>query len=148
MRLHPRYLLLVLFLVYSGIAKTQDLSMHQWKDRLILVVTSDTSHAVYRDQLKIFEEETSGMKERKLVQYKITPGQYQVGEGNHLWIRSNDLYNTFKKTDSDLEVILIGLDGGTKLRRAVILPADELFATIDAMPMRQREMQLKKGSQK
>lgn len=37
-------------------------------------------------------------------------------------------------------VILIGKDGGEKLRSAAPLPADRLFATIDAMPMRRDEM--------
>ena len=143
-----RYTLLLFVLLYPAISQSQDLSIHKWNDRLIMVLTTDSSLAVYQDQLKIFEEEAPGMKERNLVLYKITPGLYQVGEGNNPWKSSKDLYKTFKTTDSDLEVILIGLDGGTKLRRTGILPADELFATIDAMPMRQREMQQKKGSQK
>jgi hypothetical protein len=36
-------------------------------------------------------------------------------------------------------VILIGKDGGEKLRSAEPIPAERLFATIDAMPMRQSE---------
>jgi len=34
---------------------------------------------------------------------------------------------------------LIGRDGGVKLERARPVPVDELFAVIDAMPMRQAE---------
>jgi hypothetical protein len=139
-----KYLLVVISMSYSGILKSQDLSMHKWKDRLILVLTSDTSLTIYQDQLKIFKKESAGMKERKLVLYSITPHHYHVGEGNHQWKRSNSLYEKFKLTDSNLEVILIGLDGTTKLRRTDILPTEELFATIDAMPMRQREMKQKK----
>ncbi len=128
----------------AGISQSQDLSLHRWKDRLIMVVTSDTTLAVYQDQLKIFKEEAAGMKDRKLVLYKIAPGQYHVGEGNHPWKRSDSLYKKLKMSDSNLEVILIGLDGTTKLRRTGILSTEELFATIDAMPMRRREMKQKK----
>ena len=38
------------------------------------------------------------------------------------------------------EVLLVGKDGGVKLRQETPLSVDDLFATIDAMPMRQREM--------
>ena len=37
-------------------------------------------------------------------------------------------------------MILIGKDGGEKLRSADPIPAERLFATIDAMPMRRDEM--------
>ncbi|MEM7620524.1 MAG: DUF4174 domain-containing protein [Pseudomonadota bacterium] len=36
--------------------------------------------------------------------------------------------------------MLLGKDGGEKLRKARRVTADELFALIDAMPMRQQEM--------
>ena len=38
-------------------------------------------------------------------------------------------------------VVLIGKDGKERLRSAVPLPPKELFAIVDAMPMRQAEMQ-------
>jgi hypothetical protein len=37
-------------------------------------------------------------------------------------------------------VLLIGKDGGVKLRAEEPLPAAEFFALIDTMPMRRREM--------
>jgi hypothetical protein len=39
-----------------------------------------------------------------------------------------------------LSVVLIGNDSEEKLRRATPLPSKELFALVDAMPMRQGEM--------
>jgi hypothetical protein len=41
-------------------------------------------------------------------------------------------------------VVLIGKDGGEKLRRATPLSPDELFAIVDAMPMRRAEMRERK----
>jgi hypothetical protein len=38
------------------------------------------------------------------------------------------------------EIILIGLDGGIKLRKNDIVSREELFSIIDAMPMRRNEM--------
>jgi hypothetical protein len=38
-------------------------------------------------------------------------------------------------------VVLIGKDGKEKLRSGVPMPPQELFAIVDAMPMRRAEMQ-------
>jgi hypothetical protein len=54
---------------------------------------------------------------------------------------SADFYQTYGVERDEFVVILIGKDGGEKLRKTgEILPTDLLFATIDAMPMRQREI--------
>ncbi|MGB2203635.1 MAG: DUF4174 domain-containing protein, partial [Pseudooceanicola atlanticus] len=39
------------------------------------------------------------------------------------------------------EMLLVGKDGGVKMRAGEVIPPETLFATIDRMPMRQREMQ-------
>lgn len=41
---------------------------------------------------------------------------------------------------SDFEVILIGLDGGVKLRQTEALETKKLFDLINSVPMRQAEM--------
>ncbi len=41
-------------------------------------------------------------------------------------------------------VVLIGKDGGEKLRRTTPLSPEELFAIVDAMPMRRDEMRERK----
>lgn len=41
-------------------------------------------------------------------------------------------------------VVLVGKDGGEKLRRATPLSPEELFAIVDAMPMRRAEMRERK----
>ena len=41
--------------------------------------------------------------------------------------------------EKGLTVILIGKDGGEKGRWSQLVDPDEVFALIDAMPMRQRE---------
>jgi hypothetical protein len=40
--------------------------------------------------------------------------------------------------------VLIGKDGGEKLRRTTPLSPEELFAIVDAMPMRRAEMRERK----
>ncbi len=44
------------------------------------------------------------------------------------------------KRHGGFETVLLGKDGGVKLRSATVMSADGLKATIDAMPMRREEM--------
>ena len=51
----------------------------------------------------------------------------------------------FHVDPGDFRVILIGKDGGEKLRAKKPLPMEKLIETIDAMPMRQDEVRAKSG---
>lgn len=58
---------------------------------------------------------------------------------------SNELYSEYKTRNNSFEVLLIGLDGGVKLRQAEVLSNEKLFGRIDQMPMRRRELQRQGG---
>ena len=75
--------------------------------------------------------------------YHVQATEYKTGFGNENWKRSTQLYNRFKKSDSGFEILLLGLDGGVKLRQDELLTVKKLYAKIDAMPMRQREIESK-----
>lgn len=123
----------------------QDLSSHQWKDRLLIVLTNDNSKKLYDDQMDILNEDIKGLEERKLVIYSVMPEQYIKGIYSKKWINSSLLNNRFRQDNKSFEVILIGLDGGIKLRQSDPLSLEKLFATIDAMPMRRNELRNKKN---
>jgi len=134
----------MIFLFLPMSINAQKLSNHQWKNRLVLVLTNDTTDANYQNQLKIFQTEKEGMKERKLLVYHITPTQYCIENDNKEWHNSSKLYTNYKQTNASFEVILIGLDGRIKLTQNEVLTTDKLFAIIDAMPMRRAELRRKK----
>jgi len=122
----------------------QNLSTHQWKNRLILILVNDTPPPELQGQLTEFRTHSVGIKERKLEIYQIQPNQFQRGlNTDNEWINSDELYKKYKSGDTPFEVILIGLDGGIKLTQNDILTCEKLFAIIDAMPMRRRELRRK-----
>lgn len=123
----------------------QKLSTHQWKNRLVLVLTNDATDMNYQNQLKIFQAEAEAIKERKLLIYHITPTRYCTENDNKKWHNSSKLYTNYKQTNAPFEVILIGLDGRIKLTQNEILQTDKLFAIIDGMPMRRAELRRKKS---
>jgi hypothetical protein len=135
---------IVILLISSTTMSAQDLSSHEWKDRLLIILTSDNSKKLYSDQMEILNEDIKGLKERKLVIYSVMPNQYKKGIQTEKWIQSNLLNDRFREDKKSFEVILMGLDGGIKLRQSEVLSLEKLYGTIDAMPMRRNEIQNKK----
>ncbi|MGC9344999.1 MAG: DUF4174 domain-containing protein, partial [Bacteroidales bacterium] len=68
-----KYLIIpiVISLISSISMTAQDLSSHQWKDRLLIVLTNDNSKKLYDDQMDILNEDIKGLEERKLVIYSV-----------------------------------------------------------------------------
>jgi len=60
---------------------------------------------------------------------------------NQGWIQSSELFAEYKQSDKTFEIMLIGLDGGVKLRQSKFLSNEDLFARIDQMPMRRDELE-------
>lgn len=135
----------ILFSVFMINANSQDLSSHQWEDRLVLILTNDPSNADYMKQLEELKRDRKALEERKLVVYQITPTRHKVGlDDSESWQNGSDLYKKYKTTDTNLEIKLIGLDGGIKLDQKEFLSGEKLFSEIDQMPMRRREIKKNK----
>ena len=117
----------------------QDLSKHQWKDRLVLIIAEEKTEK-FQQQITELQKHQQGLKERKSVVYKILPEKYSTGFEEENWKSSTELYKKYKAEKSNFRVILIGLDGGEKLEQTEVLSTEKLFNTIDSMPMRQAEM--------
>lgn len=139
---------LFLLLIFSmNKLQGQSLKTHQWKERLVLLIANDQENKSLQKQLAIFRTDQEGVKERKLFIYQITPGKYKNGiTPNTNWEESSTLFKEFRKLNSDFEIILIGLDGGIKLRQEETISNKELFALIDGMPMRRAEIRKNKKS--
>ncbi|MDP5094209.1 MAG: DUF4174 domain-containing protein, partial [Polaribacter sp.] len=51
-----------------------------------------------------------------------------------------ELFLKYNPKNTPFKVMLIGLDGGIKLAQSTVLSKEKLFAIIDGMPMRKREI--------
>ena len=139
-----KYLFLFISLSTVQMSFAQVFDKHQWNDRLILLITNDTQSEIYTKQLAEFVEYEPGLKDRKLIIYTITPFGYTTGFRNQNIIKGNELYNLYKPKNEPFRILLIGLDGGIKMDRHSIITREELFGTIDSMPMRKNELTQKK----
>lgn len=95
----------------------------------------------YKQQLLEIKEHLAGFEERDLVLFTILPEKVITPQNKTLSAKSAEsLRQRYEIPDSDMTVVLIGKDGGRKLTQQGLLSTDKLFATIDRMPMRRREM--------
>ena len=134
-------------LLSNGILNSQNLDAHTWENRVLLLLSETKEDKSFQEQLHLLLKEKEGLLDRKLLVYQTLPGTYSMDVKNGSWKTSKKLYQDFKKSNTPFEVILIGLDGSEKLRQDTVIMPKELFALIDAMPMRANELRKRKKNQ-
>jgi len=136
--------LILLCITMSMALNGQNLNKHQWKNRVILIITNDLESETYASQTQGFNTNNQEFKERKLIIYKVLPNKYKVDTPKkNSWVLDPKLYTKYNSNARDFKIILIGLDGGIKLEQHKVLTTKELFSTIDSMPMRSSELRNK-----
>ncbi|GAA0786514.1 hypothetical protein GCM10009077_40960 [Roseibium denhamense] len=75
-----------------------------------------------------------------MVVVEVIDGQAKTASGAELDLDGPVLLDRMRNPDSRFETVLLGKDTGIKLRSAEPVPPNDLFGTIDRMPMRQQEM--------
>jgi hypothetical protein len=105
----------------------------------LLIFSKDDKSEKLQKQLEVLSKGKKGLTKRKLEIYSFTPELFRTnfqedwGESTYLFKKQGDLLN-------DFQVILIGLDGGIKMKQTSVLELKELFACIEGMPMRIAEV--------
>lgn len=137
-------ILFSLLVLMATTTNAQDLSKHQWEDRVLLVFTNNTLQDDFKRQIFELRNYKSGLEERKLSVYQVTPKNFRRGLSEKSeWTENTEFYKKYKSKDAPYEVVLIGLDGGKKLTATKFLPPEKLFVVIDGMPMRKAEIKNK-----
>lgn len=111
-----------------------NISGMRWEKRVLLVAASDGGDPLLRSQRRIIAEWRSGVEERDLVVVEVI-GNKVTGASDE----AATLRQRYNLPSNDFSVVLIGKDGGSKLRQARPVSAEMLEKTIDAMPMRRDE---------
>ena len=140
---------LLLFVVGTMAAQAngQDkirLKDYQWKNRLILAFSPSAEDTGYRAFAKDIALQAEEVTDRDLlVFYILETGETKLGETSLPTGSGDDLRERFSIRPGTFTVLLIGKDGGVKLRREGGVELAEIFSLLDSMPMRQREMREK-----
>lgn len=143
--------IIILFLISNHYAHAQamnDLTEYRWKNRLVLLFSSQEDDSLVQRQRNLLGADQSGLEERDLLIFRVLPNQV-LKEGDSVKTDSagKDLAKRLRKryqvNREEFIMILIGKDGSEKLRSDTLVPLEELYALIDAMPMRREEMRKK-----
>ncbi|MBW4671995.1 MAG: DUF4174 domain-containing protein [Cyanomargarita calcarea GSE-NOS-MK-12-04C] len=122
-----------------------NLSSQKWKNRVLLVFAPSSDNSAYQEQMQIFSEEKAAFLDRDLVLVQVLATGESYANGQKIDENSAvELRDRFDVSKNNFRVILVGKDGGAKRQDTVPVKAKAIFNEIDAMPMRQEEMRLKK----
>ncbi|WP_375581249.1 DUF4174 domain-containing protein [Marivirga tractuosa] len=140
-----RQILLLTILIFQmscAQAQITNLDDFQWKNRLLIIYADDQKSSQLEEQLAKISINKEGYKERELKVILLKKEKvdiWNLNENHQL-----DFHQIIKELkieeNQPYENLLIGKDGGVKLRSNSPFSNEKLFNTIDAMPMRQREM--------
>lgn len=116
-------------------------NVHIWNKRVLIVSASSPTNIGYKRQNQILEKDKKGMKERDLVIYRLYDDHW-LDPSNSVLSQSQaeEIYREYTIQRGTFSVLLIGKDGGIKMRKDDIVSTKEIFQLIDSMPMRQQEM--------
>ncbi len=125
----------------AHLAKNSELRPFQWKNRLLLVFAPSTSDQRYLEQTQEFGSHAVEFSDRDIIMIQIFDhDESRVDQCPLNSFESNALKERFGIRKGQFMIILVGKDGGQKLRASSPVPLSEILALIDSMPMRQQEM--------
>ena len=146
--IYPMGILLFLLVVVSmaqagekGSVGDLDLDALRWKNRVLVLFSPSESDASFQLQKQGLASSAEGVVDRDLVILEIME-QGQSRTGNQLLSEKSvqAIRKRFEVQAGTFQVLLIGKDGGVKLRSTEPVSTKDLFGLIDSMPMRQQEM--------
>jgi hypothetical protein len=115
------------------------LGQFQWKSRVVVIFPDKDNAGAARQENQLLADR-QGLAERDIVVLKMVAGQVRAlfGSGADLDVDalSGDLG---KPQPGEFAAVLVGKDGTIKLNVREPISTGELFAIIDAMPMRAAE---------
>ncbi len=114
-----------------------------WKKRQLIVFTPSIENKQYQLFNKSLIEFNQGFNERNIQSWHVIANdKVLLKDISREELKAKNFRTTYSVNNEEFRLILIGLDRGEKLRQQIV-NLDEIFAKIDQMPMRIRELQPK-----
>lgn len=111
----------------------EDLAARQWENRLLVVFADEEADLRLEAQRREMGVHVAAMKERDVVLVEV------VGE--------DALRETLGVEKTGFHVVLVGKDGGVKLRSDAPVAGTRVIMLIDAMPMGEQELRKRTSPQ-
>ena len=140
------YLIMVaLIICATGETLSMDLTQFQWKNRMLFILAQDGNHPLFKDLQSQVVAQKAEVDDRDLIVFEVpAQGPARMNDSTLDRKEADSIRNHFAITGDEFSLILVGKDGGIKLKRMDQVDLREVFKLIDSMPMRQNEMRQKK----
>lgn len=123
----------------------QNITDYQWKNRLVFLVGDAVDTPAMRSQLGAFSKKADALEERDILLFQLTPKEVVISNGAKTKLSPDATYRYLSIPKSFKGVLLVGKDGGVKLKRDFNVQSEVIFTLIDGMPMRKSEIKKSKG---
>lgn len=135
----------IVFMLFFNTSKTcaQNLDTYQWKNRIILLKDANLDSDWLQAQLKRLKSSAQELLEREVVMFLVNEKGVYDGMLTKTELHADSIIAKYRLADFE-GLVLIGKDGGTKLREEFIVHTSEIIELIDSMPMRTMEMEATK----
>jgi len=121
-----------------------DFDQFKWKNRLLFLFASERNDPFFRDLKGEISDRKNEVDDRDLVVFEILefgPSTMNTTQMDPQTAASHRKH--FDLPPKTFMLILLGKDGGIKLKRNDRVKLEEIFSLIDSMPMRKDEMRQK-----
>ncbi|TCP89284.1 uncharacterized protein DUF4174 [Rhizobium sp. PP-CC-2G-626] len=121
-------------------ASAAGLDAFGWKNRVLIVFAKNPGDPAAAEQRRLLVDDTKALADRDMVVLEVVGDTVKPIYGKAAAVTAQELRN-----DAGIEegrrftAILVGKDGGIKLRADKPVAPDQLFGLIDSMPMRANE---------
>lgn len=134
-------ILLAAFVVNT--ARSAPLEAFQWQKRVLMIFDQSRSSAKLDRQIDLLRDRRPDVKDRDMI-VLVTAGNENssvaMGYADLPSGAARVLRKQFAPSKRGLTMILVGKDGEEKRRWSSVTDPQEVFDTIDAMPMRKQEI--------
>jgi hypothetical protein len=137
-------ILLILTICAPKETMPMDLSQFQWKNRLLFLFAPDRNHPLFTDLHSEIMAQKVEVEDRDLVVFEVLEqGTSRMNTAPIDRRVADSIRDRFAIPQNTFSLILVGKDGGIKLKHHDQGSLKEVFELIDSMPMRQNEMRQK-----
>lgn len=133
--MNTNYLILLLALVCLNHASGQSIDNYRWEKRLVFILNPPGQNPLEHSQVRAFTKYEKEMLERDLLVWVLSEATVYDLKGQPIDLHPKEVPNNKFKG-----LILIGKDGGIKLKERFIVSPTRIFDLIDGMPMRRTEI--------
>ena len=130
---------LLAVVLISTTTMAQNLESFKWENRVLLLKDSDYNSKELRAQLNLLQDHPEKLRDRDILIFLVTNDAVLDTKKKKTTLNSRQIVETYGLKDFQ-GLILIGKDGGIKLKESFIVDPKAIFTLIDSMPMRKSEM--------